>query len=810
MSDGEEAKARSMDYALLLFIMLAEINLLFLLDVPSSLKESGQKLFHYTFTGFDPAGFGRIWAGHAWHAVLASLLLGGCWGLGATGAAWAGGWRLLDENWLFSLGSGFGIAGLAALGLGLCGLFHPVPAWLLLGGGALVAATRERIRFAFGFSILKSHVDLGMRETRWLLAALAAMGGICLLMALGPEVGWDPAYYHLRLPMLYAMDHKIRFVPYIYPSHYPATIEMLYGLGWLLGGEGVARLVNFSFWPACGLALFQLALPCGKRTALRAVALALTMPLVGTIASECYIDLGLTFFQLLAVHEAWRGRTAAAGLLLGFSCGSKYTGIFAAGALGAAALSLRVPLRSIAGMALACAVPVLPWLARNTVFTGDPVAPFFYGTLGRLDTAWGISQSAMSAVIPRLLPTTWEARGNALALGLWDFLKTRAFAVYSPFVLAMTAGLAWRMKGYEAYLRDYVLAFTVAVLVLSPDGRYWMPAAFPLAVLAAAMWRRMEGLGPDPFGRLVRALAWLAIAGGVAYHLVDMHRMFTSFWTALGLESRMSFEVRVRYPAPWYTVSTNIVNGTAPRGERVAVISDVQAYMIDRDAIFDCDAPGSRRWIHVMAERTGSEEAIARQFRQWRIRTVLYLRGKAFAASRSEEWKASEIGPWARFWNSRARLVTERGDCCVYDLGARGGQTMKLDLPGPQDWLMAVLLNEDVPFKDRRDVFRRAMADGAGSAYSWAIYGDMARLSGDGQGAADALKRSVAAAPQAPGLWFLYARSLIASRRFREAAVALDRGAKLDPAAAEVAEIGRELATAGQRPARRATAKGRR
>jgi hypothetical protein len=799
MSDREGAKARSADYALLLFVVLAFVNLFALLDIPATLIEARQKLVHYSFSGFDPAAFGRAWAGNAWHAALAIFLLAGCWGLGATCAGWAGGWRLLDENWLFSWGAGFGVTGLAALGLGLCGLFHPASAALLLGIGALVTVTRERIRFAFGWSVLKARVDQGSWETRWLLAALAVMGGICLLMALGPEVGWDPAYYHLRLPLLYALDHKVRFVPYIYPSHYPGTVEMLYGLGWLLGGEGVARLVNFSFWPLCGAALFQLALPCGQRTALRAVTLALTMPLVGTIASECYIDLGLTLFQLLAVHEAWRGRTVAAGLLLGFSCGSKYTGIFAAGALASAALAMRVPLRSVAGMAAACAIPVLPWLAKNAVFTGDPVAPFFYGALGRLEWAWGISQSAMGAVIPRLLPTTWEARGTALALGLWDFLKTHAFAVYSPFVLAMVAGLTGRLRGYEAYLRDYVVAFTFGVLLLAPDGRYWMPAAFPLAVLAAVMWRRMEGLGPDPFGRSIRALAWLGIVTGVAYHGVDMHRMFTSFWTAAGLESRRAFEVRVRYPTPWYAVSANIVNGTAPRGERVAVISDVQAYMINRDAIFDCDAPGSKRWIHLMAARRGTEEAIARQFRQWHVRTVLYLRGKAFASSRGEEWKAGETGPWARFWNARARLVTERGDCCVYELESRGKQGMKMDLPGPQDWLMNVLLNEDIPFASRKAVFFRAVKDGAGSAYSWAIYGDLARLAGDGPGAVDALRRSVAAATQAPGLWFLYARSLIAARRYREAATALGRGAKLDPASAEVAAIRRELAGKGRR-----------
>jgi hypothetical protein len=256
--------------------------------------------------------------------------------------------------------------------------------------------------------------------------------------------------------------------------------------------------------------------------------------------------------------------------------------------------------------------------------------------------------------------------------------------------------------------------------------------------------------------------------------------MFTVFWVCLGLEPVNIYHMRVLSPSPWYAMTANVINGTVLRGERVAVVSDVQAYEVERDAIFDCDAPGSRRWIHMLARRHRDADAFARQFRQWRARTVFYIRGKALSAALSEEWEPSEIRSWALFWNSRARLVYQRGKCAVYDLGPPKRPAPLLDLPGPQDWLIGRMLMVQRDPAALGSVFRGALASGAESGFACGVYGDLSGAAGKTKDAIPALRRATAIAPGSDELWFSLARALIRADRLKDARIALERGRALN------------------------------
>ncbi len=783
-------------WALALFGVLATVNEVHGLNLPFVLTDAWAKLIHYPAGSFDSGTFFPAWGHHLHDTACVAALLLGAWSHGAAAGRWMRRRVPLGEAWLPDFGLGLGACGLGAFGAGLAGLFHPAIAWAIAGTGAIRWMAVERTRFSFGWAEVRAGLATGTGEAKALWAALGLMGATCLVMSLGPEVGWDPAYYHLRLPKVYAMLHKIYFVPAIYPSHYPQLVEMLYGLGWLLAGEGGAKLVNFAFWPACALGMFRLAglaPSLGRGDVLRAVAPAMTLPLVGTLASENYIDLGLTFFELLALRAAWRGRRGEAALLLGFAMATKYTGVLAALALGAALLaSGETGIADLVGMGLVAAVPVLPWLAKNTLFTGDPVAPFLYARFHGLEWAGGMSQSAMAEVIPKLLPVTWAQRGRALLLGPWEFLNGKAFAVYPPLLFALAPGLALRWRGFGGFLKVFVLTGTAFTLVLSPDGRYWQPYALPLAVLAAVLWRGIADAGMRPLRAVVSAVAFGSVALGAGYHLLDMHRMFTSYWVALGMEPADNFYARVRVPSPWYAITANIVNHTTPPGERVAVVSDVQAYMLDRDALFDCDAPGSRRWLWRLPQRRGDEAALDRQFRQWNIRTVWYIRDKAMALSAGESWEAGRIGIWARWWNRRARLMHQRGEIAVYALGPPGPAAPKLDLPGPQDLVLRRILKGRTQ-ADRRTVFRQALAMGADSAYLRGVYGEAAAADGAvAEGVAE-LRAAVRIEPGYAALWFSLARAQLRGKDLPGARAALARGRALSPLADEVRDLDRDL-----------------
>jgi len=766
--------------ALLTGLVLATVNILHGLNLPFVVSDSWVKLVHYSLRFVDLRTLAAAWGGHAWSAAGAALVLGGCQGFGSV----VNRRRPVSDDgggMLVSLGLGLGGGALLALGLGLCGLFTPVTVVPVLLAG-LARAVRRRAELAAAGGRIAELVGPLAGETVWLIAALFLMGGVSLLVSLGPEMGWDPAYYHLRLPKLYAMAHRISFVPCIYPSHYPQTVELVYGLAWLAGGEGAAKLVNWSFWGLCGVALLRLAPVPGGRVGLRGAALALCLPLAGTLASESYIDLGLTFFELLALSAALSGRPVTAGCLIGFAMGSKYTAVVAAFALAAAWIARGGRMRGLVVLAAVSALPVAPWLAKNWLYTGDPVAPFLYRAFGGLEWAGGISQAAMVEVIPKLQPGSWAARGTALLLGPWWFLKTFSFAVLTPFVIGALPVLAMRWTGTAGAIRAYVVAGTGALLVLAPDGRYWQPFGFAFAILAAAAWRRFELEGRGILRRGIAAVAWFSIGFGPVFHAFDMHRLFTPCWVALGLEPAWVYHSRVNQPSPWYAVAVTWANRNAPPRGRIAVVSDVQAYLFDRETIFDCDAPGSRRWITRLLERRRGEAALDRQFRQWNVRTVFYIRGKAMAASRGETWEPGAAARMAAWWNRRAHRVFYRGHCSIYELARPGQARLQLDLPGPQEaYLMRVVAAPDLAA--RRAVWRAALAAGAESAVLDGAFGESA-LEGNPPAAAEAagaLARAVAIAPDAGGLWISYGRALTGAGRLAAARAALAKARELNP-----------------------------
>ncbi len=773
-------------------------------DGGALLKDAVVKLNHFTLEGFSAATFAGAWFGHLQHVAAGGLVIAGGAGWGSLAIHWLSktrGFRPAE-----ALAAGLGMCALTALGLGLSGLFLPLLPLFFLSFGLLLFV-RSFSKWTSALHRLWHFLRPADLTGRMIGGAILCMGAVCFLVSLAPENGWDPAYYHLRLPKLYALHHKIGFVAYIYPSHYPQSIEMLYGMGWLLGGEGAAKIVNWALWALAGCAVHALARPLGERTALRAAALAVTLPLAGTLACESYIDLGLTSFELLALAAALGGRMAVAGALIGCAMGTKYTGILAALALAAAAWKSGMPFRRIAGLAAVSAVPVLPWLCKNAVFTGDPVAPFFYPQLGTLEWAGGMSQTAQSLVIPNLLPKTWWERGEALLLGPWWFLKAGAFAVFTPFVIGSLPLLAWRWPGRMAAIRVYALTGTALCLILAPDGRYWQPFAFALCALGAAAWESAESV-PAPKGRaalgiraITASVAWLSIAVGPLYHLVDMQRMFTPFGTVLGVESRDHYTMRLAQPSPWYAVAVKWTGRNIPNGERVAVVSDVQAYHFDHDAVFDCDAPRSRRWIRNLLDRTKTGADLDRHFRQWNCRTVFYIRGKAqaYALNSSEAWDAKAATRMAGWWNRRAVRIFHRGQISVYRLDEpRMKPEVQLDLPVAQE-LASNRLVTDTSVEGRRKIWSEAVATGTESGMLAAAYAEALTEGGAARDALPAARRAVAIAPDVPTIRAQLIYTLIATNDAQAAGTEFVRFKAEFPTSPDLPELDRRLGELRQR-----------
>ncbi len=290
----------------------------------------------------------------------AGLTLAACVGLGR--AVWP-----RAPHWTLQLASG---SALLATGLFLL-------LWLQWAHPAVVVPLCLAASIPFWLS-LKPPARPGL--PLWLLAPAAAYGLYYFIHALAPEIQPDAAGYHLGLVAEWARRHgmtgRIGFYEML-----PLGLEVLFYPAFLLGGHSAAKLVHFGYF----LATVPLICWIGQKLHLHshasfaAAGLYFLTPVAGISGTCAYNDAAAAFFPLAgfaAMLCAGESRPACwhAGLAGGFAYAVKMPG-----AAAAAALALWSLWRGGRRAALLCCAGILlcagPWLARNAILTGNPLAP---------------------------------------------------------------------------------------------------------------------------------------------------------------------------------------------------------------------------------------------------------------------------------------------------------------------------------------------------------------------------------------------------------------------------------------------------
>jgi hypothetical protein len=222
---------------------------------------------------------------------------------------------------------------------------------------------------------------------KWRRALGVVFGGFTILYffnAMAPEMSPDGTAYHLPIPAAYYHAHGFLPITWNFYGSMPEGMEMLFLVAYAFGKQSAAALVHFSF-----LAIMPwIMIAYGRRSGLAAAGIAGALffyvsPVVGMDGSTAYIDVGLAavlfaLFYLLQVWDAERDARLLIpiGILAGFSLATKYTAFLAVPyALGFVGWKLRRvhPVLAMAGLML---LFILPWLIKNWLWMGNPVAPF--------------------------------------------------------------------------------------------------------------------------------------------------------------------------------------------------------------------------------------------------------------------------------------------------------------------------------------------------------------------------------------------------------------------------------------------------
>lgn len=345
-------------------------------------------------------------------AALAIVLAGGCIGspiarLSAP-AEISVRWRLL-----LSFGLGLGALSLLVLGLGCLGVMNPT-FWRAALAGCFAAGLIQWKWVLDRNSTVKPVGRTGMMV--WLLPWLIPFAAFALAIAtLPPGLAWpgegrgyDALEYHLGAPRDYLDAGRITYLPNNSYSNFPFNMEMLYLLAMIIRGDAIhgaisAQILHAMFAFLSVTAIWLAAREVSQSAGIVAAFTAATTPFLFYLSALAYVEHGLLFYSALAMACAVRAiaskgpnRTwvVLSGVFAGLACGCKYTAI---GAIVAPLLlvmlvnQIRRKLDRLAAPALflaSAALPLAPWLIKNTIATHNPVFPLGYSVFGARDGFW--------------------------------------------------------------------------------------------------------------------------------------------------------------------------------------------------------------------------------------------------------------------------------------------------------------------------------------------------------------------------------------------------------------------------------------
>jgi len=466
--------------------------------------------------------------------------------------------------------------------------------------------------------------------------ALAFYGALYLINALAPELEPDARMYHLGLASEYVrlgrFPSRVGFYEML-----PQGFEMLFVPAFAFGRHSAARLVHCAFL----LATVPLMLRIGRRlelpegAALAAAVLYFCAPVVGITGTSAYTDAGAVFCTLATFYAllVWRDTRdvrylAVAGITAGFCYAIKFPGglvvVLAVAFVVAVERGIRVrQLALLAGAALAGAVP---WIVRDLVATGNPVAPLFnrffpnpyFHASAERDMA--ASLSSWWEVPPWRVPYELIVGGTfggtvgpvffALPLGLLALRKRAGRLCWMAAVLLM---LPWFWNTGTRFLMPSLPFLAMAIAMTLPRQALWAA----VAVQAVLCWPQIFALYHPAYAWRLERIPWRA---------------------ALRIQPEQEYLASV---LPAYQVARLVQDNTEP-GERIFSLISVPEAYTDREVLEFWHSAQADQLLDALRVAATPNGTLADVRAEWSPRPLWGLRIRTPQAA-PVEWKIHEI-----------------------------------------------------------------------------------------------------------------------------------------------------------------------
>jgi len=631
---------------------------------------------------------------HLWHAysakVLAALAI-------ASWIVWIAikcGERLLEklvsapelspiEKRVFSAGLGFASISLVTFLLGVLRLWYVSVFWFLLVVASLAFLPRKPWQIKWTHSV----PPITPVKEWWERAAailLVAAGLILLIGDLSPEIFYDSLHYHLAVPNLYLVNHRIYNEPNFAYASFVMVVQLFWGFALTVGNEITVKLLHGSMT----LLLFFSFVAFERRylaqnAGLLGTLIFVSMPLVGLNAAAAGIDVASSAVQFLAVFALSRALAGhhgelethqwlrLAGLFTGVAATSKYTSLLT---IPVACIVIawrgrrerrqwRSILRRLVVLVAYATLFMSPFYMKNVVFHHNPIYPIAGTILGEPrveDHSWSniaretappqlLKADSLQELLVRFFKDPWSITMNGRD-GVQNFVGPLLLGLLPLVLVVRPPGVACGV------LARYSLGLWVAwLLATTAQVRFGLPLLAIISLLLAhsvLSFRR-----PVVVRQALLVLCIFSAAWNLYYTLV-LTGLKDGWRVVGGIVSEHDYlaEQHLSYPTPDYEGLAWMNNNLSP-GSKVMMVGDTRSYYtripVVPSSLFD------NQPIVTISHSALNGDDMAEMLRKQGITHLFVNAGEAIRTESYGpfQWDANSWAVLDDFWRGHLRLL---------------------------------------------------------------------------------------------------------------------------------------------------------
>jgi hypothetical protein len=465
------------------------------------------------------------------------------------------------------------------------------------------------------------------RRWKWFSALLfAPFAVVYLVNAMAPEMSPDGVAYHLPVVARYLRAHGFERITSDFYASLSQGIELLFLPAVSVGGHSSAALLHFLFLLNTPLLMICYGRRIGSSIPAAAAAfLVFASPLIGWDGTSAYVDVAAAtvMFALFYLLEVWDSSgepnlLIPIGILAGFAYAAKYTGAiavpYALGLVGFKLWRRRKPLtRPVLTIAALVAIFILPWMFKNALATGNPLAPFANRIFPNPYVHVSFEAEYRAYLRHYHLTSWWRAPWELAVKG------ERLQGFFGPvFLLTPLALLSLRRSAG----RRLLLASAVFALpwFLNIGSRFLIPALLPAALALALAAERPPWLLP----------AMMTLHGLLSWYAEPLHYFdrYAPRISAVPLRAALRIETEDAYLArkdPGYLIDL-MIERHVPPGNRVFSFEPIPEAWTRREILTGQHAAENEVLTDVlrsaMASDAGPMQALEFRFPPSRLRRV--------------------------------------------------------------------------------------------------------------------------------------------------------------------------------------------